>query len=124
MIWLLFLLLAGCARQSTEDFQEEGESHVRRLTAILQDVHHRDELAARLPQLKKEFEELVDLMIAARHYQIEHPHADFEDRAKDEEFLYELQRIYRLEGGREGIEKAQREALLRLHAFEENLRVK
>lgn len=74
-----------------------------------------------VPQLKKHFEELVDLMILARDFQENHPDEVMPLLAENtisNLLEQELRRIYMIEGGREIIENAQQEALVRLDAFE------
>lgn len=121
---VFFLLLAGCAPNSNQDFQHEGQARCRKLTLELKKIETRDQLQKALPLLQKRFEDLVDLMIEARRFQVDHPEEEMEEAASsltNEEFADELKRIYRLEGGRDLMEKAEREALIRLDAFEKNL---
>ncbi len=85
-------------------------------------MHSREELIKVLPVLKKNFEEIVDLVIEARLYQADHPEdGSLYDGLQSEMLRGELRRVYTLEGGRETIELAQREALLRLDIFEKQL---
>lgn len=120
---LALFLLASCSPHSLEDFHHEGESQTRVLIKDLRQIQTREELQKALPLLKNRFDSLVALIIEARKYQDRHPGEDYEqpDSLIDEELLAEMQRLYRLEDGRELIEKAQREALLRLDAFERTL---
>jgi hypothetical protein len=78
-----------------------------------------------LPKLKKRYEEFTDLMIAAKEYQLNHPEEELlelnmADSDSNEILFSELKRIYAMEGGREMLERAQREALIRLDAAEQN----
>ena len=121
-VLVVALFFSSCSPNSLEDFQREGEGITRSIITLLEDVSCRQELQVVLPELEKKFESLVDLMIEARTYQLTHP----EDESLYESFTSEhlrkeLQRVYALEGGREAIEKAQHEALLRLDAFERNI---
>lgn len=118
----LLLLLAGCAPSSLEDYQREGEALSRKLTADLQKIYTREELAKAVPHLEKQFEKMIDLIIEARLFQIDHPEdASLYDGFESDALRDQLQRIYTIEGGRETIEKAQHEALIRLDAFERNV---
>jgi hypothetical protein len=123
-IALPLLLLFGCSPHSLEDYQFQGEALCRTLVIELQKIHTRDELAAALPSLKKQFSALVDLIIEAKGFQLKHPEQEGIDPAYYEheyaaELKDELTRLCKLEGGREMIEKAQREALIRLDAFKQ-----
>jgi Tfp pilus assembly protein PilP len=118
---LLLLVLVGCSPSSLEDFQHEGESLSRKLIKELAQIHNKSELHQAAPQLQKRFEQIVDLMIAARKYQQTHPDEDLmQDSPVSDALVQELKRIYQIEGGRQVIEKAQREALIRLDAFEKS----
>ena len=117
---LLMDLLCGCSPSSLEDFHYEGESRCKALVHDLQKIQNREELTRAIPKLKKTFEELVTLMIHAREFQENHP-ADNEvafENTFSSLLEEELRRIYAMEGGREIIEHAQQEALVRLDAFE------
>jgi len=120
--WLcLLLLLVGCSPTSKEDFQYEGEAICRQLVEELKKVQSREELIKAAPKLKGRFNELVDLMIEARVYEQQHEEEfDVIPQASEtsQQLLTELKRVYQLEAGRETIEKAQKEALLKLDAYE------
>lgn len=118
---VLLLLLIGCSPNSKEDFQHQGEAICRELVEKLKKIETREELVEAVPVLTRKFDELVELIIEARTFQ----------QKKEEEFdvmpeasenslqlLNELKRIYKIEAGREMIEKAQKEALLKLDAYE------
>ena len=128
MINFLFLLiLISCGPNSLEDFQKEGESFSRRLANELKEIQSRDELAKAAPHLKTRFNELVDLVIAAQTYADRHLDECLFDPTENpysNELRLQLERLYRLEGGREMIEKAQKEALIRLDAFEKKCDLK
>jgi hypothetical protein len=121
-IFIIFLLFTACSPNSMEDFQYEGEAICRDLTQELKKIQTREELAKAVPKLKGKFEALVDLMIEARQFQeiAEEEWTPLATESNDA-LLVELKRIYKLEAGRETIEKAQSEALLRLDAFERSL---
>ncbi len=123
MKYLLFMvLLCGCNPNSLEDFQHEGEALCRSIVADLQDINNREDLVNASPKLKKRFNNLVDLMIEARTYSQEHPEeCALPPSTSSEQLLSELKRVYALDGGKEIVERAQREALIRLDAFERSL---
>lgn len=115
-------LFSGCSPNSLEDFHCEGEARCRVLVKELQKIRSREQLASSAPMLKKHFEDLVLLMIQAREYQETHCEEDSAALVSENEVSTvleeELRRIYAIEGGREVIERAQQEALVRLDAFE------
>jgi hypothetical protein len=124
-VWTL-LLLYSCTPNSSADFQHEGEARCRGLIDDLQKIENREQLLRNEQQLKKHFEALVDLMIAAREYQLHHLDDISQENPLEEnpmEFTLqeELRRIYAIEGGREVIEHAQHEALVRLDGHERAL---
>ena len=121
LLWMS-LLLSSCSPSSLEDFHYEGKVRCRALIEELQTIHNREDLTRALPRLKKHFNELVDLMIDAREFQEKHSDEeampDFAENSISSLLEQELRRIYAIDGGREIIESAQHEALVRLDAFE------
>jgi hypothetical protein len=116
-------MLTSCSPSSLEDFHYEGQSRCRALIADLQKIHNREQMSRAAPVLKKHFEDLVTLMIHAREFQEEHPDEAapvilFSESTVSALLEEELRRIYAMEGGREMVERAQHEALVRLDAFE------
>jgi hypothetical protein len=124
-IVLLILLTAlyGCSPSSLEDFQREGEALSRVLIKHLEPIESQEELLRAEPLLKKDFEAYVDLINQARSYQLKHTDEIATDGGTDfsvsDELKEELRRIFAIEGGREIIERAQQEALVRLDANEQ-----
>jgi len=116
---LLPILLTACTPSSSEDFKREGESICQELTLDLQKIQTREELLRALPRFKKTFNSLVQLMIQAHKYQLRHPEEESFDSSfttyqTNLELMSQLRRIYQIEGGQELIERAEREALIRL----------
>ncbi len=116
---ILPLLLTACSPSSLEDFQREGESLCSELVVDLQEIQTREDLLRALPKLKKRFNELVQIMIQARSYQELHSEEEIlqpleSTYSMNLDLIRELQRIYQIEGGQELVEKAEREALIRL----------
>jgi hypothetical protein len=127
-IWAL-LLLCSCSPNSSEEFQREGETHCSMLAADLQKIENREQLLLAEPVLKKHFERLIDLMIEAKQFQQKRfedipTEIPCEENAAEASLENELRRIYAIEGGREIVERAQQEALVRLDAFERALEKK
>lgn len=127
ILFLSGLFAVGCSPNSLKDFQTEGEALSRKIIADLQKVQTTEELVEMAPVLKKRFYSLVELMIQARAYQERHPEEWAEERPDseltfNELLVIELERIHKLERGREIIESAERDALHRLDAFERELK--
>lgn len=124
---LSFCLLIGCAPSSLEEYQSSSESICREITLELKKVVLREDLVRSVPKLRKKFLSLVDVIIEARKFAETHPQemtsfSMYSDEVQSEYLREELERVYRIEGGRELIEKAQKEALLRLDAFERQIK--
>jgi len=120
---LLLLLFVSCGRHSLDDFEEEGEGVMRSLIQDLRTIHTRDQLLSSTGRLKRLFERLVDIIIAAEEYRLSHPEAAKDGLAGpnhelSDQLRIELNRVYQIEGGRLMIEKCQEIALHRLDAFE------
>lgn len=105
---LIFLILASCS--SFEDLRYEGEIETRKLAAELRVIETKEELQKAVPRLKKRFNRIADLILEARSLQGE----EAEPTAASEELFIELARLYEIAGGRELIESAQADAILRL----------
>ena len=123
ILFCLASFLLGCSPGSLSDYRHEGESVCRDIIGDLRSVETREDLTKLEPVLKRKFENLVSVIIEARQFQIRYPEealalsgpldSDVSDLLKQE-----LQRIFGIEGGKEIVERAQREAMLRLDAFE------
>lgn len=114
---MVFLLItAGCGPRSLDEFEEEGEGVIRSLIQELQAIHTREQLIAASGRLKRQFERLAGIMIAAQEYVVSHPELGKEkfvckNHELSDRLRIELNRIYRLEGGRQIIEKCEESAL-------------
>lgn len=124
-LFFLFLIfnLSGCGSRSLEDFQEEGEGVVRSLIQEFKSIHTRQDLIRSSMVLQKLFDRLVTVMIAAEEFSLSKcekgDEFDLEINYElNDQLRIELSRLYRLEGGRQIIEKSQEKALYRLDAFE------
>ncbi len=116
-------LLYSCSPHSSEEFQKEGEVLCRSLVEALQTIDSSDQLLTSEATLKKKFESLVSLMIEASRFQQKHPDDWSGDSSLESNFISvslkeQLHRIYLMEGGREVIERAQHESLVKLDAYE------
>ena len=115
--------MCSCSPHSPEEFKREGEERCRLLVGDLQKIESHEQLLLAEPILKKHFERLIDLMIEAREFQqkkLEDISAEvpYEENATEISLENELRRIYAMERGREIVERAQHEALVRLDAYE------
>jgi hypothetical protein len=114
--------LVGCQPTSLEDFQWEGSSHARALLKDLQKIESREDLSRIEPLLKKDFHKLVDVIIQARAFQQKNPEEEIPfqniNPILNASLRDELKRVYEIEGGRECVERVQREAMLKLDAKE------
>lgn len=120
-----FFSLTSCQPTSLEDFQWEGSSHARALLKDLQQIENREDLSRIEPFLKKDFHKIVDVIIQARAFQQKNPEAEISfqniNPILNASLREELKRVYEIEGGRECIERVQREAMLKLDAKEKRL---
>ncbi len=109
------LLLSGCSPSSLDDFRHEGEAICKKLTQELREIDTHDKLMKKAPKLKLYFDQLASLMIEVKKLEPDDvtPIIDEESLAS-QALLCELKRIYQIEAGREVIEKAQKEALIKL----------
>ncbi|MBX9924709.1 MAG: hypothetical protein K2Y01_11440 [Rhabdochlamydiaceae bacterium] len=121
----VFLVLAGCQPTSLEDFQWEGSSYARILLKDLQKIESREDLSKIEPLLKKDFHKIVDVIIQARAFQQKNPEAEISfqniNPVLNASLREELKRVYEIEGGRECVERVQREAMLKLDAKERRI---
>lgn len=123
---LAILLFVSCSKSSLSDFQKEGRTILIELTAELKQIRSRDDLPAHAVRLQQLFDRLAEVMIAAQEYKSTHPDIKLAEDDDDVHLLSdrlrtEFNRILRMEGGTEIIEKAQENALNKLDAFESSL---
>ena len=121
-LFFLLILFSSCQPSSFEEFEWEGASCSKSLIKELQGIRNREDLSKAESVLKKHFEKMVNLMIQARVFFQKNPYFEpgfsLENQQLNALLFEEMQRVYALEGGKECIEKAQKEAMLRLHAKE------
>ncbi len=104
-----------------EEYRREGEALSRKFTEQLQQIETREDLVKALPEIRKRYDEIADLMIEVDEFKEEHFGEAIDawyptDDLVSEALMIEMKRIYRLEGARELMENAQRESLFRLDA--------
>jgi hypothetical protein len=123
----IFFLLFSCSCQpaSLTDFQYEGACQIRHLIEELEQIETREDLPRLEAAIKHRFEKIVTLMIQARIFQQKNPDVEapfsIQNLLLSQSLLEEMKRVYALEGGKECIERAQREAMLKLDAQEKIL---
>jgi len=124
LLFLLLLLIStGCSPRSLQDYKEEGEGVVHTLVEDLKAIRTRDELLSVSGRLRRHFDRLAEIMITAEEYRREHTHTDTDEcyvpnRELSDQLREELNRLYRIQGGRQIIEKCQEQALHRLDAYQ------
>jgi len=127
IVWLLFVvLLSACGPRSQQDYLREGQRVTLALILELEQIQRHEDLLAVQSRVTRLHEELVDLMISAREYRYEHPgedslEADERSEALSRRLQKEMERIARIEGGGEWLERCQEDAAVRLAAFEAQL---
>lgn len=127
MPWLVLFLvfLTSCGSKTSDGFLAQGRAINHELLTELQEIQDIDDLLIKLPQLERRFNQLVDVMIEARKYQIKKqcswPIRE-EDRALSADLALQLERIYHIPAARSLIEKSQESALLKLDTFERKAR--
>lgn len=118
----LFLIFQGCSPTS-ESIKMESRGIVRAIVSELQQIHTREDLLKSSPKLRKQLNRLVESMIKARTLQLQSQlnEAQFERQPLCDVLRNELNRVYKLDGGREIIENCQKDALDRLDQFEQKI---
>lgn len=116
-LYLLILLIAlgSCSLSTPSDFRCEGEALCRALVKELKKIHNKEELVKAVPKLRKRYLKIAEIAVLAKEFQKKHPDY-YAWEAEDEseaslELNEEMERIYRIAGAREVMEKAQSEAL-------------
>lgn len=92
---------------------------------FLKKIHDPKQLKNKEKSISKRFKRLAQMMIEYHLYLDKHPEIDHSLDQKTElaaqKFKFELYRIYELDGGRELIEEAQKDAYTKLSLFEQSL---
>ena len=121
LILITTLALFACSSKSLEDFRDEGKEISKELMDELKKIQSRQELKTASLKLKVLFNALVDLIIEAHQFKLEQGEREVllskEDLFLNEQLRNELNRIYRMEGAQEIVEKAQEDALFKLHKY-------
>ncbi|MFS8563437.1 MAG: hypothetical protein LVR00_03560 [Rhabdochlamydiaceae bacterium] len=96
---LVLLAICACSPSSLEDFRYEGESICKELAEELKGIGTHEQLVKEVPKIKSYFDRLVSVMIQARKFQKEHEEdKPLIDSIANSALLYELKRIYEIDG--------------------------
>lgn len=120
---VVFVALAGCG-ESVEGFRHKGAKRAECFAQDLGRIENAQDLRQSENRIKKHFNALVDLMIAARQWQAKRGCEDVpvpEMCASYRHLQQELTRISLMEGGKEFLQRAQQEALIRLDRYERRI---
>lgn len=123
---ILVSFFFGCSPSSLSDFEQEGIALNQQICEELKKITTQEQLIRAEPEIKKYFESLALLMIETRLFHENHPDdPPFEPNEAShivsKGLELELKRLYLIEGGREMIERAQQEGLVKLGVFEQTL---
>jgi hypothetical protein len=111
---IFFLFLVGCSTHTFPDLRKLGEVETGRLVAQLEVIETKEELRRALPKLKKRFNKMADLLIQAKELRGKEGVPFQEPSWMSDSLFAEMARLYEIPGGRELIETAQKEAVIRL----------
>ena len=116
--WIIALLFTACSH-SMDDYQKDGESLSSSMTQLLSQVESKEDIEQLAPKLEKKVEQLTQLMIDARKYQLKHstqtaPIA-FE---ATHQLRQEMERISKIQGVEEVWHRIQRHSMHKLDASE------
>jgi hypothetical protein len=115
----IFLLLGSCGRDKEETLKEEAKARLSALHTELQSLTTRQEVSQKKESLEKKFFELVQAMIALRENG-----SQVEPFDVQKEILWELERLYQIDGCLELIESAEEPALEALDRYEHDRELK
>ena len=113
---IMIVLIVGCAPSSQAEWSLEGVCKVRDLIEELEKIKDVKDLYFKRHKLKKTYNKLVEIMIAADSYEKE----DFilgKKNFYNDTLRKQYLRIYEMEGGREMLIKIQKESLHKLDRY-------
>lgn len=121
----LFLCLFSCSPTSNKDYQTLAGGELNRFSNFLKKIHDPKQLKNKQKSISKRFVKLTGIMIDYHSYLEKHPEVDHpldeKTQLAAQKFKEELYRIYELDGGRELIEEAQKDAYTKLSLFEQSI---
>lgn len=123
-LFLTFLLLfSSCSSSKPEDFREDGRSISKSILKQLKKVQSKEDLIEMSSVLEDLFTNLTSIMINAKNcseeYCLEIMPLEQEDYLISDKFRFELNRIYRIPGAKEIMEKIQEKPLKLLDLSEQ-----
>jgi hypothetical protein len=115
------MFLCSCGRHSPEDYKEEGQQLSLSLIKVFSRIHSYEELTTASPDLKRLFDQLATICIEAQQQMardgiVEPLELSEKEQQVNARLRLELQRICKIEGCRDLVEKCQEEAMTRLDA--------
>lgn len=116
LFWMM-----SCTRSAQEERHQITKETLERLLVELNHVQSPQDFSSSFLRLQGLFEKMAELLLNAEE---EPPSEDPYIREINEKLKKELVRIYRLEGGREWMEKAQEKALGRIETHHKRLQKK
>lgn len=107
---VMVVLITSCQSSSYEDFHENGRAKTRSLVAELRKIRTRDQLIENEAEIESALLDLALLLKRVENYQRLHPDAappalTAADHELSDELRVEILRIFRLDGGREVINR-------------------
>lgn len=108
--------MVSCSQKTPEDFQEQALAISKDLLVEFKKIRTRDDLLLHNVELQHLFTALAEVTSRAREFHKNHLDVEFTSAIKlnsyiNDQLFIELNRILYLEGGKEVIEKAQKEGL-------------
>lgn len=112
----LILFLTACSSESPHTLREEGVSKTRSLISVFRKIRTREQLLDHTEEITRYLKEFASVMQTAEIYYVTHPEETIPPLSKQEQELSDelkmhLNRLFRLDGCQEVIEKCQRGAL-------------
>lgn len=109
-LFFFLFLFASCSPSSLHDIRCEADSEITKLVLDLQLVKSKEDLQKQSVRIKKRFNRMADLLIAARNFELTASEASI----AAETLFVELARLYEIPGVRDLMENLQEEAVRRL----------
>lgn len=112
---LFFVLLFSCSKVNYDQIREEGRGVTRTLIRTLQSIQTKDQLIQQSSDLENQFVKMIQLMKKAEAYSLSHPNEERPemvslDHELSDQLRSELNRLYRIAGCKQIVEKCQDKA--------------
>lgn len=99
--------ILSCSPVSLEDLKCQSDAEMKKLLVELQCIQSKEDVQRSSKRLKKRFNQMAKLLIAARKF----PNVESDSSSIGEELFVEFARIYEIPGARDSIESIQVEAV-------------